>query len=71
MSTPIQDFLKQAIEDRIRVEAKKEVEKAIERLEKKVPEIVAGIAVDIMSMTQMEDMRDRVVFTIKKEKDES
>ena len=71
MSIPIQDFLKQAIEDRIRVEAKKEVEKAIERLEKKVPEIVAGIAVDIMSMTQMEDMRDRVVFTIKKEKDES
>jgi|TARA_Y100000034_G_C6857225_1_gene389730 hypothetical protein len=65
------DFISQAIKKRIQEQAEAEIKEARMRLIRKTPEIVAGIVVDIMGMSNFEDFKDRFVFTIRKEKDES
>jgi len=67
------DFILKAIESGIKLEAEKLIEEATERvvktLEEKTPEIIAGIIVNVMGMTDMKVMEDRIVFTIiKKDK---
>ena len=65
------DFISQAIKKRIEEQAEAELKEARRRLIRKAPEIVAGIVVDIMGMSDFEDLKDKFIFTIKKPKDES
>jgi len=60
------EFLKTAIKDRLTKEAEVLVAEAKKKLEERTPEIVAGIVVDIMSTTLMQDLKDRVIFEIRK-----
>lgn len=60
------EFLKTAINDRLTREAEVLVAEAKKKLEERTPEIVAGIVVDIMSTTLMQDLKDRVIFEIRK-----
>ena len=64
------DLLKETITAAIAKEAELLVKEAKEKLEKRMPEIVAGIIVDIMGMSEMEILKDRIVFTIKTSKNE-
>jgi|TARA_Y100000034_G_C6872643_1_gene398635 hypothetical protein len=65
------DFISEAIKKRIEECAEVELREARKRLIRKTPEIVAGIVVDIMGMSSFEEFKDKFIFTIKKEKDES
>ena len=62
----LSDFISQAIKERLEREAKSLVEEAKKELEKRAPEIVAGIVVDIMGLAEFQTLTDRYVFTIKK-----
>ena len=60
------DWITLAIKKRIEDEMKVLIEKAKKDLDYRVPEIVAGICVDVMSMAQMQILQDRIVFEIRK-----
>ena len=62
------DFLIQVIKRGIQSETQRLISEAIENIkkemERRTPEIIAGITVDIMSRADMQIMQDRIVFTI-------
>lgn len=70
MNTNNSNFLQKAIDQAIKSEIKKLTEEGVERVKKelelRIPEIVAGISVDVMQMSEMQVMQDRIVFTIRK-----
>ncbi len=61
------DWLVQGVKARIEQEAEVLIKEAKERLEAKVPEIVAGLCVDVMGLAEMQTLTDRIVFTIRKQ----
>lgn len=62
----IPDWITEVLKKRIEEEAKILLTEAKKRLEQRVPEITAGIIVDVMSMAEMRTMEDRFVFEIRK-----
>jgi hypothetical protein len=62
----IENFIGIAIKNAIELEAEELVKEAIKKMEKRVPEIVAGITVEIMQMAEMNIMQDKIIFTIRK-----
>lgn len=72
-SQPQTDLILKAIERGIAQEGERLMKDAIENVQKELtrrtPEIIAGITVDVMKMTEYAVLQDRVVFTIKTPKD--
>jgi actin-like ATPase involved in cell morphogenesis len=60
------EILKTAVEMRLNKEVSELVEKMKLELEKKTPEIIASVIVDIMGMAELKSTQDHIVFTIKK-----
>lgn len=60
------NIIEKAIAIAIELESDRLIKKAIKELECRVPEIIAGITVDLMQMCDFQVMQDRIVFTIKK-----
>ena len=60
------DIISQAIKSQIKIEADRLIKEAQKELERRAPEIVAGLTVDIMQMVEMNVAQDRIVFTIRK-----
>lgn len=60
------NFLKSAIEHRLRLEVETLVENAKKDLEKRTPEIIASVVVDMMKFVEFKTFEDRVVFEIRK-----
>lgn len=62
-------FFREAIENQIKIECTERIEKAIEEVTKsmraRLPEIIAGMTVRIMRLSEFRTMEDRVVFTIR------
>lgn len=65
-------WLLQAIEQTIAKETERLMKEATEgikkEMERRTPEIIAGIIVDVMQLAEFQTMNDRVVFTIHKPK---
>ena len=59
-------FLDEAVRHEANAIAEDAVKRAKEELERRLPEIVASVTVSVMQMTQMEVLKDRIVFTIQK-----
>ena len=55
-----------AIKSRIEIESKKLIEEAKKELERKTPEIVTSVLLDITGETNFQTMVDRTIFTIKR-----
>lgn len=64
INTP--QFLLEAIKSEINKEVLREVEIAKKELERRTPEIVASISLQIMQMTSFQDLKDKIVFEIRK-----
>ena len=66
-----QDLLISAIKHEIDRTGKELMIKAIDdvkkEMERRTPEIIAGVTVHVMSMCEFQTMTDRVVFTIRKQ----
>ena len=63
---PNNNMLYEVIKGAIKAESEKLIKEAMKELEKRTPHIISGITVDIMQMTELQIMQDRIVFTIKK-----
>ena len=67
---PKEDLLLVAIKNAISSEAERLLKEAAENvkndLEKRTPEIIASLIVQVMGMTEFQTLTDRIVFTIKK-----
>ncbi len=61
----ISDGIKVFIEKALQKELEKEIDLALEIFEKRKGEIVAGVLVSVMKMTDMRIMEDRIVFEIR------
>jgi len=61
----ISDGIKVFIEKTLQKELEKEIDLALEIFEKRKGEIVAGVLVSVMKMTDMRIMEDRIVFEIR------
>lgn len=60
------EFILQVIQKRLQEEASSLMEQAKKELEKRTPEIVAGVAVELMKHVSMEDHTTHFVFRIEK-----
>ena len=56
------------IENAIKEETETAIEQAKLRLERRIPEIVSGLAIRLFHTTQLEYNRDNIVITIKQDK---
>jgi len=65
----VNDFLHRAILKGIKEEVEREFEaakkQAIESLDKRKAEVIAGIVFSITKMTEFQSFNDRVIFTVK------
>ena len=65
------NILEQSIKTAIEEETKQLMDKAIkevkETMDKRTPEIIAGIAVQIMGYVEMKSMSNQIIFQIKKQ----
>lgn len=61
----ISNDVKVFIEKALQKELEKEIDLALEIFEKRKGEIVAGVLVSVMKMTDMRIMEDRIVFEIR------
>lgn len=61
-----ESFILVAIKRAIQNETEKLMEEWKKDLEKRTPEIVAGVIVDLMAISKFETLKDRFVFTIRK-----
>ncbi len=63
-----EDLILLAIKNQIRVETEKLIKEATENIkkdmERRTPEIITALTVDIMRMTEYRVLEDRIVFTI-------
>ncbi len=59
-------FLLDAVRNEIGKEVAREIEVAKKELERRTPEIIAGVTLHIMQMTSFQDLKDRIVFEIRK-----
>jgi hypothetical protein len=62
------NFLKSAIENQLEKETEKLIGEAKKELEKRTPEIIASVVFTVMQWVTFEDSKEKVVFTIKKDK---
>jgi hypothetical protein len=69
-SAPHEDLVLLAIKGAIKSETERLIKEAIEsaqkEMERRTPEIIAGITIEVMKMTEYQIMQDRVIFTIRK-----
>ena len=66
MTAPnIDDVIRRALQEHIRSIADEEAQKAAERVSKRVHESVAQIVLSVMKYYQVENLRDRVIITVK------
>ena len=59
-------FLLDAVRNEIGKEVAREIEVAKKELERRTPEIIAGVTLHIMKMTSFQDLKDRIIFEIRK-----
>lgn len=60
------EFVQQIVKRAIELEAEKLITEAKKELERRTPEIIAGITVEMMRMVEYQTLADRIVFTIRK-----
>jgi len=59
-------FLLEAVKSEIAKAVAHEIEIAKKEMERRTPEIIAGVTLHIMQMTSFQDLKDRIVFEIRK-----
>jgi len=59
-------FIKRAIDQEIKAEVERLMDNAKKELERRTPEIIASIAIQVSKYVRVEERRDEIVFSINK-----
>ena len=61
----VHTYIQKAIEERIKNEVECAIEDAHKKMVEKIPEIVAGVVLNIMSTKEMAQVSDRFLFDVR------